>query len=74
MGTFVGCQLCVLYGLCPLLYSYPFFTIIIDYVAGIMIENAEGRKRWLFLMMSIFANVGVLGFFKYFNFFFGECK
>lgn len=45
------------------------FTIIIDYIAGIMIENATGRRRKLFLVMSIVANVGVLAFFKYYNFF-----
>jgi alginate O-acetyltransferase complex protein AlgI len=45
------------------------FTIVIDYIAGIMIEKAEGRRRKLFLVMSIVANVGVLAFFKYYNFF-----
>ncbi len=45
------------------------FTIIIDYIAGIVIENAPDSKRKLFLVISIVANVGVLAFFKYFNFF-----
>jgi D-alanyl-lipoteichoic acid acyltransferase DltB (MBOAT superfamily) len=45
------------------------FTIIIDYIAGIMIENAAGRRRKLFLVASIVANVGVLAVFKYYNFF-----
>jgi alginate O-acetyltransferase complex protein AlgI len=44
-------------------------TIIIDYIAGIMIDNASGAKRKWFLVMSIVANVGVLAFFKYYNFF-----
>jgi alginate O-acetyltransferase complex protein AlgI len=44
------------------------FTIVIDYFAGMWIENATGRKRRMFLVMSILANVGVLAFFKYFNF------
>jgi len=44
------------------------FTILIDYIAGIAIENAQGRRRKLFLLMSVIANVGVLAFFKYFNF------
>src|SRR5438552_673358 len=44
------------------------FTIVVDYVAGILIEQAEGGRRKLFLVCSIAANVGVLGFFKYFNF------
>lgn len=44
------------------------FTIIIDYIAGIWIENAAGRRRKMLLSMSIVANVGVLCFFKYYNF------
>ncbi len=44
------------------------FTIVIDYFAGIFIEKSEGRKRKLFLWLSIITNVGILGFFKYFNF------
>jgi D-alanyl-lipoteichoic acid acyltransferase DltB (MBOAT superfamily) len=44
------------------------FTIVIDYFAGLAIENAEGRRRKLFLAASLAANVGVLVVFKYFNF------
>src|ERR1700759_635784 len=43
-------------------------TIVIDYYAGILIEKSKGKKRRTFLLMSIIANVGVLSFFKYFNF------
>jgi len=46
-----------------------FFTIVIDYIAGIMIEKEEGPRRRLFLILSIAANVGVLAVFKYYNFF-----
>ena len=44
------------------------FTILVDYVAGLRIEAAEGiaRKRWL--VASIVANVAVLAVFKYWNF------
>ncbi len=52
----------------PVYILILFFTIAIDYVAGIMIENAEGRRRKLYLTASIVANVGVLAVFKYFNF------
>ncbi|CAN5914247.1 MBOAT family protein [soil metagenome] len=45
------------------------FTIAIDYIAGIAIEKNSGRKRKMFLIASIVANIGVLVFFKYFNFF-----
>ncbi len=46
-----------------------FFTIIIDYIAGIMIETAIPKNKKLYLILSIVANVGVLAFFKYYNFF-----
>jgi alginate O-acetyltransferase complex protein AlgI len=45
------------------------FTIVIDYFAGIWIENSKGSNRKLFLILSLIANIGVLAFFKYFNFF-----
>src|ERR1700759_2329194 len=45
------------------------FTIVVDYFAGILIEKSAGAKRKWFLRMSIVANIGILGFFKYFNFF-----
>jgi len=44
------------------------FTIIIDYWAGIWIENAGYENKKKFLVISIVANVGVLAAFKYFNF------
>ena len=44
-------------------------TILVDYFAGLAIEKAEGKRRRLFLILSIAANLGMLGFFKYFNFF-----
>ena len=52
----------------PVYILILFFLIAIDYVAGIMIENASGAKRRSFLIMSIVANVGMLAVFKYFNF------
>lgn len=45
------------------------FTIVVDYFAGILIERAAGSSRRLWLMASLIANVGVLFFFKYYNFF-----
>lgn len=44
------------------------FTIIIDYYAGIFIEQATGRNRKNWLIISLIANVGVLAIFKYYNF------
>ncbi len=47
-------------------------TIVIDYVAGILIEQATGPRRRLYLVVSILSNCGVLGFFKYYNFLAGN--
>jgi alginate O-acetyltransferase complex protein AlgI len=44
------------------------FTIVVDYFAGIIIERSQGRKRKLFLVVSLAANIGVLAVFKYYNF------
>jgi D-alanyl-lipoteichoic acid acyltransferase DltB (MBOAT superfamily) len=45
-----------------------FVLIGIDYVAGIAIEGAQGSRRKVFLVVSLVANCGMLGFFKYYNF------
>lgn len=42
--------------------------ILIDYLAGIFIENARGKKRKALLAISIISNVGILVIFKYYNF------
>lgn len=44
-------------------------SIVIDYVAGIWIEDAPPARRKFLLTVSIVANVGLLCVFKYFNFF-----
>jgi D-alanyl-lipoteichoic acid acyltransferase DltB (MBOAT superfamily) len=45
------------------------FTIVIDYYAGILIEQqTEKRKKKKYLIISLVANIGVLAMFKYFNF------
>ncbi|MES2377300.1 MAG: MBOAT family O-acyltransferase [Bacteroidota bacterium] len=44
------------------------FTIVIDYLAGIYIEKNTGHKRKSLLIISLVANIGVLCFFKYYNF------
>jgi alginate O-acetyltransferase complex protein AlgI len=43
-------------------------VILIDYTAGIQIERATGHRRRVVLIISLCANIGLLGFFKYFNF------
>jgi len=54
----------------PVYILILFFTIVIDYFAGIWIEQASSvQTRKLLLTLSIVANVGVLAVFKYYNFF-----
>jgi alginate O-acetyltransferase complex protein AlgI len=64
---------CVFYmAFIPVYILILFFTIIIDYVVGILIENATGKKRKWFLVLSLVSNIGVLAVFKYYNFFIGN--
>lgn len=45
-------------------------STIIDYILGLkMGAVTEPKKKKLFLYVSIIVNLGILGFFKYFNFF-----
>jgi D-alanyl-lipoteichoic acid acyltransferase DltB (MBOAT superfamily) len=44
-------------------------TIVIDYAAGIYIEKTVGKKRKIFLIVSIISTCLVLIIFKYLNFF-----
>ncbi len=52
----------------PVYILILFFTIGIDYVAGILIEDAQGKRRKMFLVISVLVNVGMLAVFKYYNF------
>jgi alginate O-acetyltransferase complex protein AlgI len=64
---------CVFYmAFIPIYILILFLTIIIDYGAGILIENAQGSQRKFYLAMSLVANIGVLAVFKYYNFFIGN--
>jgi D-alanyl-lipoteichoic acid acyltransferase DltB (MBOAT superfamily) len=56
----------------PVYIVILFGTIIVDYIAGILIENASGVRRKWYLVLSLVANIGVLAVFKYYNFFIGN--
>ena len=61
---------CVFYcAFIPIYILILAFTIIIDYYAGIFIEQTIGKERKILLLLSIIANIGILAFFKYYNFF-----
>ncbi|MES1222024.1 MAG: MBOAT family O-acyltransferase, partial [Bacteroidota bacterium] len=59
---------CIFYAAFIPSYLFILFAlIIIDFSAGILIEKKTNKKKWLIL--SIVANLGLLGVFKYYNFF-----
>lgn len=50
-----------------------FFSTIVDYIIGLMIPKQDSKKKQkLLLFVSVFFNLSVLGFFKYYNFFIGS--
>lgn len=49
-----------------------FAVILIDFMAGILIERSYGSKRKWLLLISILSNLGILFVFKYYNFFVGN--
>ncbi len=53
----------------PVYILILFFTIAVDYAAGLLIERSQGPRRRFWLGASLAANLGVLAFFKYANFF-----
>ena len=57
----------------PIYILILFGTIIIDYLAGILIEKQVSRPQKgharFFLIVSLVANIGILAIFKYYNFF-----
>jgi len=59
---------CIFYMAAIPSYILVLFTLIItDYFAGRKIESTSNKKLWL--IISIAASIGILGFFKYYNFF-----
>jgi alginate O-acetyltransferase complex protein AlgI len=66
-----------------LLCSYIFYSVwdwrflslivvstIVDYFVGLKLEHTEqGKERNAYLLLSLVVNLGILGFFKYYNFF-----
>ena len=55
--------------------SLILISTLVDYVAGIKIDGAHSTtRRKVWLAASLFANLGILGFFKYFDFFSGSVE
>jgi D-alanyl-lipoteichoic acid acyltransferase DltB (MBOAT superfamily) len=50
-----------------------FFTSLSSWLSGLFIENAKSRKASkVWVAINIFVNIGILAFFKYYNFFVTE--
>ena len=47
-------------------------STVVDYFLGILLEVASGRRKKLLLAVSLVVNLGILGFFKYYDFFAGS--
>jgi len=55
--------------------SLIFLSTVLDFFCGLKISQTDDvRRRRTFLFLSVFVNLGVLGFFKYFNFFAGNMQ
>src|SRR5579872_5715819 len=53
----------------PIYILFLFLLIGIDFAAGLWMERASGSWRRTVLILSLTANLLLLGIFKYFNFF-----
>jgi len=47
-------------------------STVVDYFLGIWLEVVRGRRKKLLLAVSLVVNLGILGFFKYYDFFAGS--
>ena len=47
-------------------------STVVDYYLGILLEAATGRRKKLLFAVSLVVNLGILGFFKYYDFFAGS--
>jgi D-alanyl-lipoteichoic acid acyltransferase DltB (MBOAT superfamily) len=61
---------CVFYmAFVPIYILILVVTIVVDYLAGLLIERTHGKQRRKYLVTSIIVTCGVLFVFKYYNFF-----
>src|SRR5438046_2948997 len=47
-------------------------STVVDYYLGILLEAVSGRRKKFLLAVSLVVNLGILGFFKYYDFFAGS--
>ena len=53
----------------PVYILLLFANIIVNYFAGILIEDADEKHKKTWQVLSLVFNIGLLAFFKYYNFF-----
>ncbi len=53
----------------PVYVLILFAVILVDYFAAFLIDRSAGKKRKLLLCLSLASNLGILFYFKYYNFF-----
>lgn len=51
----------------PLYVFLLLASVLINYIFGLLLGGEKDSYRKFFLILSVVFNVGVLGFFKYFN-------
>lgn len=67
------CSIYFYYKSSGLFFILVVISSLVDYIAGINIHNTNDRfNKKIFLILSIIANLGILGYFKYTNFFIGN--
>ncbi len=52
--------------------SLLWISTLVDFMVALFMANAPTRRRKLLLLISLCTNLGILGFFKYFDFFIGS--
>lgn len=68
MGTFLAASCLFYMAFIPYYILILLVTILIDYYAGIKIEDETGKRKKVYLIVSIVSTCLVLAVFKYFNF------
>ena len=57
----------------PKYLAIMLLTILVNYFGALLIQNSTKRKK-LFLILTVIANLGFLIYFKYFNFIIANCN
>ncbi len=53
----------------PIFIAVVLFSILVDFIIVRQLQSSAGKKRKLFLFVSVFFNLALLAYFKYANFF-----